>query len=255
MVKLNSKTPDKSKLVAAGIFDTGPNTTDLGASATFHVGGLTVAGTAPERAAGGFVLKDTGLLFKVVPAKIGSSKAKFKLKVQRDLAGLVDPDAPLTMEFANPTVDGIGSVRPSGGKYRLRRRPGDLIAPALFLVSVRTRLAGGGKDSLTMRLGFAGAGGAVPATAPDVAVAFGPTFAASIPGSALASEGNGFAGAAGGVQVTLDYKRELVTVRVKKVDLGTFSEGAHAVLVAATLDGDTRANEVRMVKKGKAIRY
>ena len=64
-----------------------------------------------------------------------------------------------------------------------------------------------------------------------------------------------FAGAAGGVAATLDYRREPVTVKAKNVSLGTFTEGPQPVLVAVKLGADGRADVVRTVRKGKSLRY
>lgn len=67
--------------------------------------------------------------------------------------------------------------------------------------------------------------------------------------------GNRFVATAGGAQATLDYQHELLTIRGKKLTLGTFGAGAQPVLVAARLGTDSRANNVRMVHKGAALRY
>lgn len=254
VVKPNAATPAKSKLVAAGIFDTGSQAANLGAAADLKVGDLDVGVTLPTPVGSSFVLRSDGFLFKLIPAKTGSSKARFKMKLQRDFTGAVDPNAPVTMEFANPSVDGIGTVRLSGGKYRLRRKPGDLIAPALYLVKVRAKLQGGGKDVLAVQLGFA-TDGPIPSSAPDVTLAFGPSYTTTIPGGAFALKGGRFVGAAGGVQAILDYRRELLTIRAKQVDLGTFADGAQPVLAGVQLGAVSRANNVRMVRKGKALKY
>jgi hypothetical protein len=253
-VKIDATTPAKSKLRTAGIFDTGPNPVDLGASASLRVGDLEVAATAPVPHGRSFVVKQSGLLFKVVPSRTGSSKGRFRMKLQGDLTGSVDVDAPLTIRFTNPTVDGIGTVRLTKGHYRLRGRAGDLLAPELYLAKARARLVGGGKDKLALQLGFA-SGGSAPAAAPDVMVTFGPTYGVSVPSGAFTRKGDKFTGAAGGAEVVLDYRRELITVRATKVDLGTFPEGAQPVLVGVDLGGTVRANTVRMVRTGKTLRY
>lgn len=253
VVRPNTKTPAKSRMLAAGIFDTGPQPADLGVTATLDVGGLSVAAGVPEAAGNGFVLKAAGLVFKVVPARTKSSKAIFRMKLQRDLTG-VDPDAPLTMHFANATTDGTGTVRLTKGRYRLRHEPGDLIAPTLYLASVRAKVVGGRKDSLALQLGLS-TDGHTPAAAPDVSVVFGSTFAVRIPGGGFTKQGDRFTAMAGGAQVVLDYGHELLTVRARHVDLGAFADGAQPVTVALGLGDDSRANDVRMVHKGKALRY
>jgi hypothetical protein len=254
MIKLDSKSPTKSKLVAAGILDTGPEAADLGSSASFDVGGVTVAAGTPQVIGGGFVLRGTGLVLRVVPARTHSSRALFRIKLQRDLTGLVNPNAPLTLHFANSTIDALGTVRLTDGRYRLHRAPGDLIAPTLYLASVRAKVQGGGKDTLALQLGLA-TSGQVPVAAPDVSVVFGPTYALRVPSGGFTRTGSRFTATLGGAQVVLDYQHELLTVRGRHIDLGTFVAGAQPVSVALSLGTEDRVNDVRLVRTGKALRY
>jgi len=254
VVRLNTNSPAKSKIIAAGIFDTGPQAAALGSSASLDIGGVTVGTGTPRAVHGGFVFRGTGWVFRVAPARTHSSKALFRMKLQRDLTGLVNPNAPLTLHFADSSIDAQGTVRLANGRYRLHHEAGDLIAPTLYLASVRAKLEGGGNDTLKLQLGLA-TDGQVPAAAADMTVVFGPTFALSVPGSAFAQTGSRFTATAGGAQIALDYQQELLTVRARHVDLGTFVTGPQAVSVALGLGTDNRVNDVRLVRTRKALRY
>lgn len=53
----------------------------------------------------------------------------------------------------------------------------------------------------------------------------------------------------------VNYRRELLTIRAKQINLGTFADGAQPVLAGVQLGTVSRANNVRMVRKGKALKY
>jgi streptogramin lyase len=257
LVHPNARNPARSRLLAVGIFDTGSQAVDLSASATLTVAALTEGPTALAPMHGRFVLKQNGLLFAVRPARTGSSKAIFRLKVKRDLTGLVARDGRLDIRFVDPAVDGLGTVLLGGGRYRLGARPGALLAPNLYLARARARLAGAGKDKLSIRVGLA-TDGTMPASAPDLRIGFGPSFVANVPGSAFAIQGRRFVlrqPTAGLTSAILDYARETLTVRAKRVDLGTFGPGLQPVTVAVGIGADARANRVRMLHTGKRLAY
>ena len=54
---------------------------------------------------------------------------------------------------------------------------------------------------------------------------------------------------------TVDYLRELVTIKGRNLDLGAFPEGAQAVEITVRIGTDERAVRVRMVRKGKSLKY
>jgi hypothetical protein len=255
VVKANAKDPARSRFLAAGIFDTGPGLVDLSAAARLDVGGLSVSVPGLTRTGNRFLLADGGLTFIVKPARTGSSKALFRMKLLGDPI-VVDPASELTIRFRNPAVDGLGTVRLAGGRYALRRVRGALIAPTLYLFNLRARLAGAGRDALAVRLGLA-TNGATPAVAPDLTFSIGDGYAVTIPSASFTRQGDRFvaAGTAGLPSAVLDYRRELVTIRARKVDLGTFAEGPQPLELAVTLGNDARMNRVRAVKRGKALRY
>ena len=131
VVKLNDRKPERSKLIAVGFYDLGPGEVDLTKAATLDVGGESVAvpGLAPSANGSKYVHEEAGVSFLIKPDRRGSSRAKFKLRVTKDLAGKVDPDAVLVMRFAGADTAGTGSVTLTGGKYALRRVRGTLVEP------------------------------------------------------------------------------------------------------------------------------
>ena len=154
-------------------------------------------------------------------------------------------------------MDGSGTVTLAGGKYALGRVRGALVAPNLYLVSARATLHGGGEDALSMKVGLATAG-ATPAQASDVSIAFGPTLSVTIPAASFVRNGDtyGFKGNVGGItKIVLDYARETIAIAGKALDLGSFAEGGNSVAIAIGVGSDARAVEVRMVRKGAAMRY
>lgn len=257
-VKLNQAKPETSRLVATGFLDLGPDPVDLAQEATLDVGGYSVtAALEPNAKATAFKLKQAGLLFRVRPDKSGSSRARFTLKVKDDLAGLVDPESELALHFANAAVDAVGTVTLEQGKYRLGRKRGALIEPELHLYRVRGKLKGDGLDSLALRIGLA-TEGVTPAGAPSVQLDFGPEFEASVPSSAFVKQGDRFVfkGEAGGLtSLVLDYRRETAMVKAKGITLGDYAEGPQAVSVTLGVGLQVREVALRMVRKGKSLKY
>lgn len=259
VLKLNPNVPEKSKLTASGFFDLGPDEVDLTLPATLDIGffEVTARGLEPNPAGNVFKLVQPGLKFTIKTDKLGSSRATFKVKVQDDLDGLIDPDSDVTMEFANDAVDGEGTVTLENGKFKLGKKAGALIEPVIYLFKVKGTLKGGGADSLQLKAGFA-TEGITPDVAPDFSLDFGTGFTASVPSSDFEKKGDRFLfkGTPGGLtSVVLDYKKETITVKAKGVDLGDFEEGPQPVDVTLGLDDDLRQVSVRMVRKGKLLKY
>lgn len=53
----------------------------------------------------------------------------------------------------------------------------------------------------------------------------------------------------------IDFRKEAITVKGKGLTLGEFAEGPGSVEVRIALGDDERAVNVRMARKGKAVRY
>jgi hypothetical protein len=256
LVKLNDRKPEKSKLVASGFFDLGPDAVDLTKPASLTVGGqkVAIAGLVADPS-GKFTHKGDGISFSVKPSKAGSSRAKFKLKMTGDLRGKVDPDAAIEMRFTSDAIDGRGVVTLTKGRYSYRKVRGTLVAPNLYLTKSKGKLKGGGKDALTVIVGMA-TDGKTPAAA-DVSITFAGK-AWEIDAAEFEREGDAYVyrGAAGGIGMCrLDYGKEQMTVKAKGIDLGTFAEGPQPVVVVLSVGTDERAVGVRMVKKGKGLKY
>jgi hypothetical protein len=118
-------------------------------------------------------------------------------------------------------------------------------------------LKGAGKDSLTLVAGLA-TNGATPLTAPDLAIAFGPSLLVNFTSAELTPKGDTFVfkgNRSGVTSVVLDYKRETLTVKGKAMSLGTFADGAVPLTVQLTLGADERADSVRAVHKGTKLKY
>jgi len=259
VVKVNERKPEKSKVIAAGYFDMGPDAMDLTESATLTIGNevVSVPGLVPNAGATKYVHKVPGLLFQIVPNRRGSSRAKFKLKMTGDLTGKVDPDEDLDLRFECDEVDSRGCCALTSGKYALKKVRGTLLHPNLYLSRVKAKIAGGGKDKLKLVLGLA-TDGSTPAAAEDVRIRFGDDLDVTIPAGSLTREGDRFVfkGDAEGItQVVVDYARESVTVKGKGMDLGDFPQGACSVLVGIEIGGEGRAVRVRMVRTNAALRY
>jgi len=256
-LKLNAATPAKSRLAAAGFFDTGPGAVDLTSAATLDVGGLHFDVSGLTQKGASFVLQSGGSSFKITPNRSGSSRAKFLLKAVGDFTGQIAADGPLDLHFTDAAVDGGGTVTLAHGKYALGRVRGALVAPNLYLVAARAVLHGGGKDVLALKAGLA-TGGTTPAQASDVSIAFGPTLSVTLPAASFVRQGDKYAfkGNVGGItRATLDYARETITISGKALDLGTFAQGGNPVTIAIGVGSDARAVQVRMARKGAAMRY
>jgi hypothetical protein len=259
ILKLNENQPEKSKLTSSGFFDLGPDEVDLSTEATLDIGffEVTARGLEPNPAGTVFTLVQPGLKFTIKTDKLGSSRAKFKVKVQDELDGLIDPDSDLTVEFFNDAVDGEGTVTLENGKFKLGKKPGALLEPVIYLFKVKGTLKGGGEDSVQLKAGFA-TDGTTPDEAPDFSLDFAGNFSASVDSAAFEKKGDRFVfkGEPGGLtSVVLDYKKETITIKAKGVDLGDFDEGPQPVDVTLGLDDDFRQVSVRMVRKNKLLKY
>ena len=108
-----------------------------------------------------------------------------------------------------------------------------------------------GRIPLKLFLGLATQGG-TPETAPDVRVEFGEDFALDVASTEFERRGDRYVAPG----VVLNYLRETLSVNVKKVSLGDgFVEGPQPVVVKVRLGASSREVRVRMVRRGKQLRY
>jgi hypothetical protein len=256
-VKASATAPEKTRLVAAGFYDVG-----TGAVAFTDAATITVGAHEFEVPANGFVSNRTGKVFKhvsdglrvkIVPNKLGSSRARCRLDARGAvLDGKIPVDGPVGLAFQfGDALPGSGTVSLTAGKYALGRKRGALVAPNLYPARLKAALKGGGKDSLLLIVGLA-TDGATPAAAPDLRVDFGTAFTLERASADFTRKGDTYV-APGAV---LDYARETLTVKVKAVDLGPdFVEGPQPVGIRVALGVDVREVRVRMVRKGKKLVY
>jgi hypothetical protein len=245
----------------AGTFDLGRSATDVSGAATLTIGDLAIPVSLVKDAKGRYRQKSTSFDFSVVPAKSGSSRATFTLKAIGDFGAIVAfaGDGALLVRFAHPQVDAVGRVVLTKGKYAAGKKRASLWAPGLALVRAKATIVGMSGDSLDLLLAFA-TDGTTPAAAPDVVVAFGPTFTVAVPGAAFGAAKKGvFKKAnpsAGVLSVTLDYAHETIAVKAKKTDLGAIATGTGVpVDVVVSLGADVRTVRVRLGGKGTKTAY
>ena len=248
----------KSRLTASGLFDTGATLPLFAGPATLTIGGLTVSVPSTVKTVKGvFRHKADGIDFTLRPSKFGSSRGAFKLVVtNRDLSGLVDPGAPLTLRFDDVAVDGTGQVALTNGKFKLGAVRGTLLAPSVHLRRLSAKAPGGGKDSFSIEAGVGGLGDA-PGAAPDVRVSRA-SYSVTIPGIGFKKSGGRFTfkgGKSGVASATLDYDRETLIVNAKAIDIGTFAQGAQPVVVTIQVGAATRTAVIRMVRIGASLKY
>lgn len=240
-----------------GFFDEGPGPVDLSQPAEITVGPL-VFQTPGLRPEGKFlVFEGEGLVLKVRPSKLGSSKGKFNLTFTGD-PGDVDVNGEYTLRYRGGGVDAAGTVRLVNGAFKFGKVPGTLIAPELDIRKAKAKLPGVGNHQFKFVAGVAG-DGKTPATAPDVFVGFGDLFNADLPSDSLTLKGKNFKlagkGPNGIAAVALNYAKERISVRGGDIDLGNVPEGPAPLLLIYRQGEDVRAVLVRAVRKGKSFKY
>jgi hypothetical protein len=256
-VKTSAGAPEKTRLVAAGFYDVGTGAVAFTDAATIRVGSQAFAVPAD-----GFVPNKTGSIFKyvsdelrvkIIPNKLGSSRARCRLDARGavlDGKVPVDGDVDLSFQFGAGLAGG-GTVSLTAGKYALGRKRGALVAPNLFPARVKATLKGAGKDALLMIAGLA-TDGVTPAAAPDLRVDFGTGFTLERSSAEFTRKGDKYVAPG----VVLDYLKETLTVKVKDLDLaGAFAEGPQPVDLRVELGADAREVRVRVVRKGKKLVY
>ncbi len=254
--KANAKSPSKSRLLVSGILDTGAIAPAFGTATTLDAGGLQVmtAGLTPVKTS--FQLAAQGFTFTVTPSKFGSSRAKFKLAYVGDLGANVDPEGPLALSFANTAATLSGTPVLDRGAFDLRRG-GELLSPLCTLVRAKAKLAGPGKDALSVVTAFT-LDDSAPTLPFTVRLEFGDGFDVTLPASAFRRSGSAFLLAKptnGVTSAKLDFRSGLMSFAAKGLDLGAYAEGPNSVRIAISLGADRRAVTVRMAKSGTSLRY
>ncbi len=159
-VKINENKPEKSKVNAAGFFDTGPDATPLGGPATVTVGDLQYSAVLePNKKGTAFLFKTGGVKLQIKPAGSGSSRAKFRLTITDDFEGNVPDEGDITLRFDTAAANGEGTVGLENGKYKLGKRRGLLSSPNVFPFKIKQVHKGDGKDVLSILAGLATEGG------------------------------------------------------------------------------------------------
>lgn len=229
IVRLKLRGEGKDSLKAAGVYDDGGNTVDYGQPVTIQVGDFERTFTVePNRSGATFKFKGPDVTLMLRPNRSDSSRGFFVLVISKTtLAGLIDPDAPLSMHFTGTGLpDAAGRFELTGGGYRIGRTRGTLIAPEFFLTRIRATVRDGKPDTMKMKGGFR-TDGPVPATLGTVVIAVGDTFRLSVPGSEFRRSKDRFTyqTKASGVSIRLfvDFGRELVQIVTKGAELGDLS--------------------------------
>ena len=258
-VRIKESKPEKSSVITAGFFDTGPDAVDLSGPATITVGGLEFAGTLEPNTKGTkFVFRangDRNAKLTIKPAGSGSSRAKYRLVLKTDLMGLVPTDGPLSIRFATSSADGGGTVVMENGKYKLGRRRGLLTSPNVFPFKVKQVHKGAGKDSVAVLVGVATDGGAPPAPA-DLTISVG-DLSFTVPGGEFTVKGDKHvakspASAPDVTKLQVDYLREQITLVAKKLDLGPIP-GPGRYEITVNLGDESRTVAVRMSPKSSSV--
>ncbi len=257
-VKPNAAKPEKSLVTATGFLDIGPGNPNMMGPflATVGTAQFPMPGLIYQN--GKFSVEDGGLSLTITPAKSGSSKAKFKLKVKGAAVAGLDPNVATEIGFLTAGADGSGTVLLKKGAFKLGKVKGTLIEPNLFLYSAKAKLKGAGKDSLKLKLGLATLGG-MPAAAPELSLNFGENLSVTVPSASFKKKGKSIWQAKGPkgslTSVKLDYARETLTISGSNLSLGDFAVGAQDLTVAVALGASARSVAVRMVKKGSSLKY
>jgi hypothetical protein len=240
------------------VFDVGSEAPDLAGDATLTVGDIALPVTLVAGKKGVLAHKDATVDFTVLRPKSGTSKASFKLKCTGDFSGFLDEHASgsLLLRLENPAIKAECSVTLTAGSYAHGRTRGALAEPSFFVVTSRAKTPGAGKDSLQLVAGLA-TDGTTPEAAPNVRIAFGAAFEIRIAsadfGPAVKDRFTVVNPAPGVSLVVLDYRKETITVRGAKLDLGSFDEGQSVpVSIGLSLDTDNRSVDVRMARKTAA---
>jgi YVTN family beta-propeller protein len=254
IVNLKVKGADKDSLVASGFYDDGGLGPDYTQPVTVDVGAFEETLTlVPNKKHTKYKGKGTHLQFAIAPNLRGSSRGRFRMRIAKTtLGGLIDPNKPVDFHFhATNLPDAQGEVVLTSGKYKLGKKPGELLSPPFFPARATAVLRGPNQDSLVFKGGFATTG-TTPTSLGTVTFAFG-DFTQTIPGSSFTKTGNAFKYSSTQgktkISIVLDFLRETVTLKAKNIEVGDVS-GATAQFELDTGAGSGAvSNTVRLGSK------
>ena len=256
--KLRTDRPEKSKLTAEGVLDMGSeHETNLAGPGTLIVGGLEIAVPGLSRSGRTYRYSDGGVTFKIKAPGDDSSRGKFKLKIKRELTGLVDPDGALEISYATGDLEAATVVDLAAGKYRAGRNRGSLLEPLLWVEEAVIEQHTVRRDRFDVVLGLA-TDGTTPAQIEDVRIAC-ENFETTIPGTSFTRNGDRWewTGDSGGItEVVVDYGRERVSISGGEIyGLGSYSEGPNPRSFSFDVGADGRAAVVTLKGNRLRLRY
>jgi hypothetical protein len=255
--------PGKSLLLAKGVLDTGSAETDLAAAAQVLIGGLTIDIPGFKASANGRRLRyaGPGLSVRLSRGAFTSSKAKFALRRTGDLTGAIVLDQAgsgrVDLGLTSAAFDARSTTAVTAGQFRFGAVPGALSSPSLYLRRATGKVLGGGQDSLSLLLGFAG-DGTTPAAATDVRLALGPNVDVTISASEFAPAGDlwVFTGNRGGItQVTIDHRKETIAITCSAVDLSALDAASNSFEILVERPTEARSVAVRLARVQSSLRY
>lgn len=264
--KVNLRTADPKRprrvprFTTRGMYDTGPGgPADMNVPGTLFVGTQQIAVTGFEPLRRGRVLRFQidGVRFDLKPAPTKSSRGTFAVRLDGNRTIDLPVNGPVEVRFTSANFDIGGTVHLDDGAFHSRRRRGQVLAPALDVGKARARIRGDHKDTLAVTLGFA-TGGTLPAKPMSVTIGWGSHEPVAIPDDAFKrqKERDTFRGDIDGITyVTIDYRRERITMRGRNLDLGGGTGGPADVRIEVTLGEDARAIEFVMVERRGVLRY
>ncbi len=259
--KANAARPERSRIKAKGVLDTGSAPLAFGSPVTFSFtdgdeSSVSVLSATPRANGASQIVEADGFALRVTPSPIGSSRAKLKVQYTGDLDAVGQRDAEVHVRYADDSAVATGRVRLEGTTYALRGK-GSLRAPSFQVAKAKAKLAGGGKDRLALVLGMSRIEN-VPTDNFAVRLRFGDGFDVLLPADAFVRQGERYrlVHPTGGIRgAVLDFRSGLMKFVGRDMDLGTFGAGSQVVRIELALGADRRAVVVRLGRAGETLRY
>ena len=257
----SQKGSDAKRLVASGVIDFGGNPVGLLGVAQLTVGDLPFNFVLGTDKRGRGIYTSDAMTLRITPSKLGTSRGTFNLTVIGDFSGFLDQDGSgdVAIQFERGLFRARGTAELIGGKFALGAVRGTLVEPGFRVAQAHGVVKEGANDKLDLVLGVGGTE-ASPSAAPEVTVAFGDTFSVTLPSAAFTETRPGQFTArdpAQGVKaLVLDFAKETVTFKGRKIELGDVGDETTLPLTCTlTLGTDTRTFTFRMAHRGSALIY